>query len=37
MIFNNNNNNNRKPTYSWKLKNSLINDKLVKGKIMKEV
>ena len=29
----NNDKNNRKPTYSWKLDNSLLNDNLVRGEI----
>jgi hypothetical protein len=34
LIFNNNINN-RKPTYKWKLKNTLLNDTLVKKEIKK--
>jgi hypothetical protein len=34
LIFNNNINN-RKPTFTWKLKNTLLNDNLVKEKIKK--
>jgi hypothetical protein len=29
--------NNRKPTYTWKLKNTLLNDNLVKEEIKKEI
>jgi hypothetical protein len=36
LIFNNNINN-RKPTYTWKLKNTLLNDNLVKEEIKKEI
>jgi hypothetical protein len=36
LIFNNNINN-RKPTYTSKLKNNLLNDNLVKEEIMKEI
>jgi hypothetical protein len=36
LIFNNNINN-RKPTYTWKLNNTLLNDNLVKGEIKKEI
>ena len=36
MIFNNNINN-RKPTYTWKLSNTLLNDILVKEEIKKEI
>jgi hypothetical protein len=32
-----NDRNNRKPTYSWKLNNSLLNDHWVKDKIKKEI
>jgi hypothetical protein len=28
--------NNRKPTFTWKLNNTLLNDTLVKGKILKK-
>jgi hypothetical protein len=34
MIFNNNINN-RKPTYTWKLNNTLLNDNFVKEEIKK--
>ena len=33
----NNNINNRKPTYTWKLNNTLLNDNLVKEEIKKEI
>ena len=33
----NNNKNNRKPTYSWKLNNSLLNDNLVREEIKKKI
>jgi hypothetical protein len=36
LIFNNNINN-RKPTYTWKLINTLLNDNLVKEEIQKEI
>ena len=36
MIFNNNINN-RKPTYTWKLNNTLLNDTLLKEEIKKEI
>jgi hypothetical protein len=36
LIFNNNINN-RKPTFTWKLNNNLLNDNLVKGEIKKEI
>ena len=36
MIFNNNINN-RKPTFTWKLNNTLLNDTLVKEGIKKEI
>ena len=36
MIFNNNINN-RKPTFTWKLNNTLLNDSLVKDEIKKEI
>jgi hypothetical protein len=36
MIFNNNINN-RKPTFTWKLNNTLLNDNLVKEEIKKEI
>jgi exonuclease III len=36
LVFNNNRNN-RKPTYTWKLNNALLNDNLEKEKIKKEV
>ena len=36
LIFNNNINN-RKPTFTWKLKNMLLNDTLVKEGIKKEI
>jgi hypothetical protein len=34
-LFLNNNKNNRKPTYTWKLNNSILNDHLVKEEIKK--
>jgi hypothetical protein len=34
LIFNNNINN-RKPTFTWKLNNNLLNDKLIKEEIKK--
>jgi hypothetical protein len=37
MLIVNNNINNRKSTYSWKLKNTLLNDTLVKDGIKKEI
>jgi hypothetical protein len=36
LVFNNNKNN-RKPTYTWKLKNTLLNDNLIKEEIKKEI
>ena len=36
LIFNNNTNN-RKPTFTWKLNNTLLNDNLVKEEIKKEI
>ena len=36
LIFNNNINN-RKPTYTWKPKNTLLNDNFVKEEIRKEI
>jgi hypothetical protein len=33
----NNNINNRKPTFTWKLNNTLLNDALVKEEIKKEI
>jgi hypothetical protein len=36
LIFNNSINN-RKPTFAWKLKNTLLNDNLVKDEIKKEI
>jgi hypothetical protein len=36
MIFNSNLNK-RKPTFIWKLNNTLLNDKLVKEEIKKEI
>jgi hypothetical protein len=36
VVFNNNIQN-RKPTYMWKLKNTLLNDTLVKEEIKKEI
>jgi hypothetical protein len=36
LIFNNNINN-RKPAFTWKLNNTLLNDTLVKEKIKKEI
>ena len=35
LVFNNNKNN-RKPTYTWKLNNTLLNDNLVKEELKKE-
>ena len=35
LIFNNNINN-RKPTFTWKMNNTLLNDSLVKDEIKKE-
>jgi hypothetical protein len=29
--------NNRKPTFTWKLKNTLLNDNLIKEEIKKEI
>jgi len=34
LVFNNNNND-RKPSYTWKLKNALLHDNLVKEEIKK--
>jgi hypothetical protein len=34
LVFNNSKNN-RKPTYTWKLNNTLLNDKLVREEIKK--
>jgi hypothetical protein len=36
LIFNNNINN-RKPTFTWKLNNTLLNDNMVKEEIKKEI
>jgi hypothetical protein len=36
LIFNNNTNN-RKPTFTWKLNNTLLNDSLVKDEIKNEI
>jgi hypothetical protein len=36
LVFNRNKNN-RKPTYTWKLNNTLLNDNLVKEEIKKEI
>ena len=36
VVFNSNKNN-RKPTYTWKLNNTLLNDTLVKEEIKKEI
>jgi hypothetical protein len=36
MMFNNNINN-RKPTFTWKLNNTLLNDNLIKEEIQKEI
>jgi Rps23 Pro-64 3,4-dihydroxylase Tpa1-like proline 4-hydroxylase len=36
LIFNNNINN-RKPTFTWKLNNTLLNDTLIKEEIKKEI
>jgi hypothetical protein len=36
LVFNDNKNS-RKPTYTWKLNNALLNDNLVKEKIKKEI
>ena len=37
MVIFNNNKNIKKPTYTWKLNNSLLNDTLVKEEIRKEI
>ena len=37
MLIFNNNINNRKPTFTWKLTNTLLNDTLVKEEIKKEI
>jgi hypothetical protein len=37
MLVFNNNKNNRKPTYTWKLNNTLLSDNLVKEEIRKEI
>jgi hypothetical protein len=37
MLIFNNNINNRKPTFTWKLNNTLFNDTLVKEEIKKEI
>jgi len=36
LVFNNNNND-RKPTYTWKFNNALLNDNLVKEEINEEI
>jgi hypothetical protein len=36
LVFNNNKNN-RKPTYTWKLRNALLDDNLFKEEIKKEI
>ena len=36
MVFKNNKNN-QKPTYTWKLNNTILNDTLVKEEIKKEI
>jgi hypothetical protein len=36
LVFNNNINN-RKPTYTWKMNNTLLNDNLVKEEIKKDI
>ena len=36
LVFNNNKNN-RKPTYTWKLNNTLLNDNLLKEEIRKKL
>ena len=36
LVFNNNKNN-RKPTYTWKLNNALLNDNLIKEEIKREI
>jgi hypothetical protein len=36
-LFFNNNINNRKPTFTWKLKNTLLNDTLGKEEMKKEI
>ena len=36
LVFNNNKNN-RKPTYTWKMSNTLLNENLVKEEIKKEI
>ena len=36
-LVSNNNKNNRKPTYTWKLNNILLDDNLVKEEIKKEI
>jgi hypothetical protein len=37
MLIFNNNINNRKPTFTWKLNNTPLNDYLVKNEIKKEI
>jgi hypothetical protein len=37
MLVFNNNINNRKPTFMWKLKDTALNDNLVKEEIKKEI
>jgi hypothetical protein len=36
LLFNNNKKS-RKPTYTWKLNNALLNDNLIKDEIKKEI
>jgi hypothetical protein len=36
LVFNSNENN-KEPTYTWKLKNTLLNDNLVKEEIKKDI
>jgi hypothetical protein len=37
MLIINNNINNRKPAYTWKLNNTLLNDNFIKEEIKKEI
>jgi hypothetical protein len=37
MLIFNNNINNTKPTFTWKLNNTLVNDNLVKEEMKKEI
>jgi len=37
MLVFNSNENNKKPTYTWKLNNTQLNDNLVKEEIKKEI